>query len=478
MELNSGKLPQHQPGMDTHTRTTTKLVSVCLLLLSLIAASADARRPVMQFEGRSSRMMAKQCQIQRFTTAQPSHKIESDGGMIEMWDPMEDHFQCAGAAAMRITIRPKSLSLPKFFPSPRLIYVIQGRGMVGISCPGCPETYQMGGSESEERHQRIHRIRRGDIIAIPHGHAHWCYNDGNEDLVAVSVLDLDNKNNQLDQSFRAFMLAGGQSSRQDPSERSRQGLERMLQDTFQNVMSGLDDEILAESFSVPTEVIRKMKQNDDMGLIVKCNEDMSMIKPDEEEAEQMRRNDDHNGIEETICSSKIRYNMETMREADYYTRHAGKINVLNEQKLPILSSLDMGAERGTLMPDAMYTPHWSMTDMRMVYALRGDIQLQMVDDNGNTVMEERVKEGDMFIIPQFYVVVAKAGSDGFDYITFKTSSMSMQMPMAGSTSMMRAMPVDVIVNSYQVSPSQAMKLKMNRDREAVVFTPTTRMSRS
>ncbi|WCJ38351.1 11S globulin seed storage protein 2 [Euphorbia peplus] len=469
---------------------TRNLISICLLLsLTFAISSSSARRPSSPSR---MTMAAKQCQLEMFTSSQPSYKMESDGGFIEMWDPMHDHFQCAGAAAMKLTIRPKSLSLPKFFPFPRLAYIIQGKGMVGINCPGCPETYEseqtsMGGGRtqmggSQERHQKIHRVRRGDIVAIPAGASHWSYNDGNEDLVSVSVFYINGKNNHLDQTFRAFMLAGGQSSRQEQSERpremrgSRGQSQKMLQDTFQNVLSALDEEILAESFNVGTDVVRRMKQNDGMGLIVKCNEDMSMIKPDEEEAQEMRRMD--NGIEETMCSMKVRYNLETAREADYYTRDAGRINLVNDQKLPILSLMDMSAERGMLMPNAMYTPHWSMTDMRMVYALRGDMELQMVDDNGNTVMEQRVKEGDMFVIPEFYITLARAGSNGCDYISFKTSSKSMQSPMAGSLSMMRAMPVDVIANSYQVSPSQAMQLKMNRDPQTMVFTPTSRMSRS
>ncbi|KAJ6412189.1 hypothetical protein OIU84_005279 [Salix udensis] len=34
------------------------------------------------------------------------------------------------------------------------------------------------------------------------------YNDGNEELIAVSVLDLNSNANQLDQNLRGFMLAG------------------------------------------------------------------------------------------------------------------------------------------------------------------------------------------------------------------------------------------------------------------------------
>lgn len=84
--------------------------------------------------------------------------------------------------------------------------------------PGCAETYQVHrsqrtmerteASEQQDRgsvrdlHQKVHRLRQGDIVAIPSGAAHWCYNDGSEDLVAVSINDVNHLSNQLDQKFR------------------------------------------------------------------------------------------------------------------------------------------------------------------------------------------------------------------------------------------------------------------------------------
>lgn len=39
-------------------------------------------------------------------------------------------------------------------------------------------------------------------MAIPAGAAHWAYNDGDQDLVAVVLLDTSNNANQLDQNPR------------------------------------------------------------------------------------------------------------------------------------------------------------------------------------------------------------------------------------------------------------------------------------
>ena len=60
---------------------------------------------------------------------------------------------------------------------------------------------------SGDQHQKVHRIRSGDVIAVPAGAVHWCYNDGNEELIAVSVLDLNSNANQLDQNLRVIFLS-------------------------------------------------------------------------------------------------------------------------------------------------------------------------------------------------------------------------------------------------------------------------------
>ncbi|KDP26533.1 hypothetical protein JCGZ_17691 [Jatropha curcas] len=468
---------------------TTKLALLSLLSLLAFAAGAKFYDPRAPTE-------AQQCHLQRITTTQPSHRIDSEGGETEIWDPSEDQFQCAGVAAYRDRIQPNSLSLPKFLPAPRLVYVIQGRGVLGLSYPsGCPQTFhaeqQSRGGESQtgarhDPHQKIRRIRRGDIIAIPHGAVDWCYNDGNEELVAVTVVHLNNRHNQLDQYLRAFLLGGGQSRQREresperPLRSIRARKSEKIRETFQNVFRSLDEQALAESFNVPTEIVRRMQAGNNRGTIIRCDKEMRTIVPDEREEEEFTYSRPGqsgrwmNGMEEAMCTMKTIHNLESRREADFYTKEAGRIHLANQRKLPILSFMDMSAERGVLLPRAMHSPHWSINDQRIVCALRGDMHIQIVDDSGNTVMDERVKEGDMFVIPQFYAALGRAGENGFEYVTFKTSSQPIKSPLAGYTSVMRAMPLDVLMNSYRMSPSEAHQVKRNRDPQSMLFTPTSR----
>ena len=82
-----------------------------------------------------------------------------------------------------------------------------------MTFPGCPATVQQpfqpfdqaqftqGQSQSQklkDEHQRVHRFKQGDGVALPAGIVHWCYNDGDAPIVALYVFDVNNNANQLE----------------------------------------------------------------------------------------------------------------------------------------------------------------------------------------------------------------------------------------------------------------------------------------
>jgi hypothetical protein len=93
------------------------------------------------------------------------------------------------------------------------IRFVVGTGVAGLTTPGCPETFQQqfqqfdqaqvteGQSQSQQfrdEHQKLHRFRHGDVVALPAGVAHWLYNDGQTPIVAVYVFDVNSNANQLE----------------------------------------------------------------------------------------------------------------------------------------------------------------------------------------------------------------------------------------------------------------------------------------
>ncbi|KAI7730152.1 hypothetical protein M8C21_001440, partial [Ambrosia artemisiifolia] len=455
------------------------------------------------------------CNLQQLNSYQPTQRLDFEGGSIEYyWSQNEEPHQCLGTSPSRMTIQPNSLFLPSFQSFPRLLFIEQGEGIVGIQIPGCAETFdtgvqfqhqqqqqprrmgEQGFDASADSHQKVHRFRQGDIIAIPAGAVHWAYNDANQEVVAVIVDDVNNPSNQLDLQAKISFLAGGISSEhiqgeQGQGRRQQQGQGRRQQQQdrrrsqhqgrFQedrlekdNVYAGFDTELLAEAFNSDPQIVRALQESRNRGLIVRVQQPMQFVTPEEHQLEHMRQRRSggpDNGMEETICSAKLMFNLDNQREADVFNRQAGKLNMVNEHKLPILSLLDLSAEKGHLQPNALISPHWNLNSHTIIYVLSGDAQVQVVSNNGEAVLDEQVSRGDIFPVPQFFATTARAGQNGFEWVAFKTNRSPLKSPLAGYTSVFRAMPLDVITNAYEVSPSQAQNLKTNRETESLLFSP-------
>lgn len=130
-----------------------------------------------------------------------------------------------------------------------------------------------------------------------------------------------------------------------------------------NIFQAFDDELLAEAYDVPAEIVSSLKRDPGKGFIVNLQERMQVMVPEEQEEEASFEEEGRrrfrpgsrygaaaNGFEETFCTMKTRHNIETRRESDVYSRQAGRVNIVNMHKLPILGWMDMSAERGNLLP--------------------------------------------------------------------------------------------------------------------------------
>ncbi|KAI8574399.1 hypothetical protein RHMOL_Rhmol01G0350400 [Rhododendron molle] len=442
-------------------------------------------------QGQRGQRRQGDCQLNNLNAQEPQHRIQAEAGVTEFWDFNDDQFQCAGVAACRNIIQPRGLFLPAYTNAPSLVYILRGRGIQGVMMSGCPETYQSseqseGGGRREGRgqrfrdqHQKIRRFREGDVIALPAGVAHWCYNDGDSELIFVIMEDLGNHQNQLDNNPRKFFLAGnpqqqgqGQQQQQRESYRRHQGQEQ----NFGNVLSGFDTEVLAEAFGVDRETARKLQgQDDDRGHIIKVEGDLQVLRPSmsREEQEEQERGREYgrraNGLEETICSARLVENINDPSRADIFNPRAGRLTTVNSFNLPILNFIRLSAEKGVLYRNALMPPHFKNAHC-VLYATRGEAQMQIVDQRGQAVFNDRIREGQLVVVPHNFVVSKQAGDEGFEWVAMKTHENAKYTALAGHTSVLRAMPVDVLANAYQISRDEAMRLKMSRE-ETMLMEP-------
>lgn len=119
--------------------------------------------------------------------------------------------------------------------------------------------------------------------------------------------------------------------------------------------------------------------------------------------------------------------------------------------------------------NAIYSPHWNLFAHEVFYVIRGSARVQVVNDKGEAILDDEIREGQLFIVPQNHAVLQKAvDNQGFEYIAFKTQDNAIINTMAGQTSVLTALPDDVLANAYQISREEARLLKYNRQETVVL----------
>lgn len=122
-----------------------------------------------------------------------------------------------------------------------------------------------------------------------------------------------------------------------------------------------------------------------------------------------------------------------------------------------------------MLQNSIYSPHWNLFAHEVFYVIRGSARVQVVNDKGEAILDDEVREGQLFIVPQNHAVLQKAADNqGFEYIAFKTQANAVINTMAGRTSVLRALPDDVLANAYQISREEARLLKYNRQETVVL----------
>ncbi|XP_051118878.1 11S globulin seed storage protein Jug r 4 [Andrographis paniculata] len=449
----------------------TKLCCFPVLTLLFLLSFTSAIR-----EREQGRWQEGSCQLSSIDAREPSYSLQAEGGVTEFWDYNNGESQCAGVSIRRHRIQPRGLLLPLFHNAPVVFYAVQGRGLYGVLISGCPETFEYSQEEEGERgrsqrfrdrHQKIEQFREGDFVAVPQGAAHWIYNDGDQELVLVVFHHNSNDANQLDQNPRSFLLAGNtENAQQRPQYRREKSAHG--QQEFGNIFRGFDLEILAEAFEVGQKTASKLQSEDDSrGHIVLAEKNLKVIRPTYRQEEEERRRG--NGLDETICTAKIKENLDKPSRADVYNPRAGRFSTFNSQTLPILNLIRLSAARGVLYKNGIMAPHWYVNAHSTIYATRGDARMQIVNHRGQAVFEGQIREGEVVVVPQNFAVVKKAGENGFEWVELNTNENAMINTLSGRTSAIRALPVDVIANAYQLPREEAARLKLQR-QETLIFS--------
>ncbi|KAL6640206.1 hypothetical protein ACP70R_022055 [Stipagrostis hirtigluma subsp. patula] len=489
--------------------TVSTVLPLCLILLFFQASLAQLPfgSPWQSSRGfRGDQASPNQCQFERLTAREPTRLMRMEAGSFEHYstDP-NDELSCAGIDMSRFVIESKGLLLPNYANGHKLIYIAQGRGIFGALLPGCPATFQSTWSPSSQRqmpragesqssqkfrdeHQQIQQFRQGDVIAKPAGLALWLHNNGDSPVVLVAITDTTNNANQLNPAARKFLLAG-QTRRPEQQQYSYEA-EKI---SGQNIFAGFNQDLLAEALGVSRQLASRLQAQDDpRGFIVQVAHGLQALQPSfpgepvplqqqEGYGEYMTAEQttspgaaaygQQNGIEETMCSLKFRRNVDNPQSSDIYNPRGGRITRANSQNFPILGIVQMSATRNVLLNNAVLAPHWTVNAHTVMYVTAGRGRVQVVNNRGRSVFDSVLRQAQILLIPQNFVVAVKARQEGFAWVSFKTNANCIDSHIAGKQSVLRALPVDVLANAYRLSREESRSLKFNRGDETAVFEP-------
>ncbi|KAL2321018.1 hypothetical protein Fmac_029987 [Flemingia macrophylla] len=440
-------------------------LSLCFMLLSGCFAFREQAQQQHQNDF--------ECQLQRLNAHKPDHRIESEGGFIETWNPNTKPFQCAGAALSRCTLQRNALRRPFYTNAPNKFTFNKT----------FEEPQQSQSHKAQDRHQKVYRFREGDLIAVPTGVAFWMYNDEDTPVVAVSFIHTDSFQNQLDQMPRRFYLAGNQEQEFAQYQQSQKGKQQQEENEGSNIFSGFTPEFLEQALGVDRKIVRNLQgenEDEEKGAIVKVEGGLSVTAPpmrkqqqrpqeeeeeeDDEEKSRSKGKDSHkskNGIEETICTMRLRHNIGQTSSPDFFNPQAGSITTATSLDFPALFLLKLSAQFGSLRKNAMFVPHYNLNANSIVYALQGRALIQVVNCTGDRVFDGELQEGEVLIVPQNFAVAAKSQSNNFKYVAFKTNDRPMTSTLAGRNSLLNAIPEEVIQHTFNLRSEQARQIKNN-----------------
>ena len=118
------------------------------------------------------------------------------------------------------------------------------------------------------------------------------------------------------------------------------------------------------------------------------------------------------------------------------------------------------------MQNGIYAPHWNINANSLLYVIRGEGRVRIVNSQGNAVFDNKVRKGQLVVVPQNFVVAEQAGEEeGLEYLVFKTND---RAAVSHVQQVFRATPADVLANAFGLRQHQVTELKLSGNRGPLV----------
>jgi len=242
--------------------------------------------------------------------------------------------------------------------------VFLGGGIAGIVLP--------------EKEEKVLAIKKGDAIALPFGVITWWYNKDDTELVVLFLGDTSKAHQKG--RFTDFFLTGSNG-----------------------IFTGFTLEFVSRAWDMDEKTANTLVGQQPGNGIVQLDASVKMPEP---------KNEHRNGMALNCLEAPLDVNIQ----------NGGRVVVLNTKNLPLVGEVGLGADLVRLDGSAMCSPGFSCDSaLQVTYIVKGSGRIQVVGIDGRRVLEATVKEGQLFIVPRFFVVSKIADPSGMEWFSIITT---------------------------------------------------------
>ncbi|XP_022727306.1 12S seed storage protein CRB-like [Durio zibethinus] len=317
----------------------------------------------------------------------------------------------AKVAAGKLVLRPRGFAFPHYADCSKVGYVLEGNCAVGLTLPAntIDKTAFIG-------------LKKGDIIPVPSASVSWWYNYGNSDVVIVFLGDATEA--YVSGEITYFLLTGPQGH-----------------------LAAFSPEFIARTYHVNVEKAQKLADSQKGVLIIKLGQ---------EEAE---------GIPKPYDVVNIWTQNIDGASPDVQVKNGGKSTTLTGNKFPFLEQVGLNVTHLVLETSATRAPAYA-SDAQVYYVAKGSGKVQIVGLQGKLVLNTKVENGQIFVVPKLFMVTISADAEGIELVSIVTSTRPVTGELAGKNSVLNTIP-SILQASLNVTP------ELNQHFRRMMETGTT-----
>ncbi|KAK9121905.1 hypothetical protein Syun_019522 [Stephania yunnanensis] len=357
----------------------------------------------------------------------PKNKLEKvvdeDGGSYYAWSSLE--FPVLGQTKLgggRLVLHPLGFALPHYADSSKLGYVVQGSGKVGMLLQAASK-------------EKVLRLKKGDIIPVPLGSISWWFNDDKNTNRDFTIIFLGETSKALHSGdFTYFILSGSLA-----------------------IFNGFSPNIIAKSLGLDNdEEAKQLVTSQTEAMIIKLSIKQAQNMPNVDEDENMI----------------ITFDTETSRP-DAKVERGGEALVVTSEQVPLLEEVGLSGMVVRVHERALCLPEFCANSaLQLTCVVRGSGNVEIVGANGESVLKTRVEEGQLIVVPRFFVVSKLAGEEGLECFTIITTPKPVISRLVGKSSVWTALDPHVVQTSLNISQGMEKRIRTNMSKNQI-FVPSS-----